>query len=145
MSARVPLIVGGAVAASVGLAILGMYLAHHPPEGGRNLLTMDTPVLVEAFEIRDASGHALWSITSTSPKSLSSLHYGVVPAGFVQSVPAQGRPRAFVTDEQLRAWTLTADWEYEHSGVALGPDSFLGGGSTNGPRRGPTVGPTPGP
>jgi hypothetical protein len=125
----------GSVAVIV-VPLVAMYVAHRPPEGGRNLLTIeDTPVRVEEFQVRDATGRPLWEIRSSPGTDVSTIHYGDVPPGFTQTIPLAGRPRAFRKDESLITFTLTDDWQYEHRGVALGPASFLGGGYTNGPRQ----------
>ena len=122
------------VAALASLSLLGLYLAHQPPEGGRNLLTVESPVSIERFEIADSAGNVLWRITSNPARHASSIHYGEVPVGFTQVVPESGHPRPFKTNEALRTLTLTTDWQFSHDGVAIGPDRFLGGSYENGPR-----------
>jgi hypothetical protein len=128
------------VAGLAALYLLALYLAHRPPEGGRNLLTIETPVSVELFEVRAASGQVLWRITSSPARVLASIHYGEVPPGYTQSIPASGQPRPFVLKERLDILALTTDWQFSHNGIAIGPDKFLGGSYLNGPRK-----PTPGP
>jgi hypothetical protein len=128
-------VVGLVVATLAGLYLAGLYLAHRPPEGGRNLLTVESPVSIERFEVADSSGNILWRITSNPARHVSSIHYGEVPVGFTQVLPESGHPRPFNPDEPLRTFTLTTDWEFSHNGVAIGPDKFLGGSYENGPRK----------
>lgn len=88
----VSLVVG--TVAVFGVPLVAFYLAHNPPDGGRNLLTIeDTPVRVEEFQVRDSAGQPLWTIRSLPARDLSVIHYGEVPPGFSQTFPTVGEPR----------------------------------------------------
>jgi hypothetical protein len=136
MRDRTWLVVLGATAGVLVLGFGGMYLAHRPPEGGRNILTIAEPEVVESFQIEAEHGEVLWRIESTAETKLSSIHYGEVPPGFKQVVPSAGRPRAFRKDEVLKTTVLTPSRLFTHSGVALDEARFLGGGWRSGPREG---------
>ena len=136
---RVILIAAVIIGAPVAFLVAAQWLAHRPPEGGRNLLTVESPVSVERFEVTDARGNVLWRISSTPARPVSTIHYGELPVGFTQLIPESGRPRPFNMEEPLHTFTLTTDWQFSHSGVAIGPDKFLGGSYLNGPREPPAA------
>jgi hypothetical protein len=123
------------LAACVSAVVLALSAAHSPPEGGRDLLTAGRRVSVELFEVRDAAGEVLWRIEAVEPKLLSSVHYGEVPVGYRQTVPAEGRPpRPFVEGEGLETYTVTDRSIFSHQGQALDVRRFMGGVYQSGPR-----------
>ncbi len=135
-TSKVAIVVFLAIPGSFLAGILALWFAHQPPDGGHNLLTAsESDMRVERFEVQDHSGSPVWVIAALPGQSVSAIHYGVVPQGFRQLVPASGgRPRPLVPNERLTTVTLSQDWHFVHHGVALGPDRFLGGSYTNGPR-----------
>ena len=133
---KVALVVVAAVGGSLLAGVLALWFEHQPPEGGRNLLTAsEYNMRVERFEVQDHSGSPVWVIEALPGQPVTAIHYGVVPHGFTQLVPATGlTPRPLVPNERLTTVTLSQDWLFVHHGVALGPDRFLGGSYRNGPR-----------
>ena len=133
---KVALIVVLAAAGSFLAGVLALWFEHQPPDGGRNLLTAsENNMRVERFELQDHSGSPVWVIEASPGQPVTAIHYGVVPQGFKQLVPASGlSPRPLVPNERLTTVTLSQDWLFVHHGVALGPDRFLGGSYSNGPR-----------
>lgn len=101
-----------------------------------NLYTIDGPVTVESFEVRDAKGQTLWKFVAVTPTKLSTIRYGDVPPNYTQTFPASGvRPRDFVRHEDLSTVMLTPDREHRHEGMAMGPKQFCGGYYQTGPRK----------
>ena len=101
-----------------------------------NLYTIDGPVIVESFEVRDGKGQTLWKFVAVTPTKLSTMRYGEVPPNYVQTFPASGvRPRDFVKNEDLSTVMLTPDREHMHEGMAMGARSFCGGYYETGPRK----------
>jgi len=101
-----------------------------------NLYTIDEPVTVESFEVRDAKGQTLWKFVAVTPAKLSKIRYGDVPSNSTQTFPAPGvRPRDFVKNEDLSTVILTARREYVHEGMAMGPRQFCGGYNESSPRK----------
>ena len=62
---------------------------------------LDRAEAVERLELRDAAGSVVWVLENPEGREVHEIDYGIVPEGFVQSVPAEGAPRALVTDEDL--------------------------------------------
>jgi hypothetical protein len=101
-----------------------------------NLYTIDAPVTVESFEVRDGKGQTLWKFVAVTPTKLSKIRYGEVPPNYTQTFPSPGvHPRDFVKNEDLSTVILTARREYMHEGMAMGPGQFCGGYNEGGPRK----------
>jgi len=101
-----------------------------------NLYTIDEPVTVESFEVRDAKVQTLWKFVAVTPTKLSKIRYGEVPPNYTQTFPSSGiRPRDFVKNEDLSTVILTSRREYMHEGNAMGPRQFCGGYYEGGPRK----------
>lgn len=119
-----------ALAAAAVLSLLAVqHVAHRPPEGGRNLLTVAKPAEVESFQVSDGTGALLWRIEAIgAASSLDRIHYGEVPSGYRQVAPASDlRPRPFASGESLQTETITSLRTFVHTGRAIGPDAFHGG------------------
>jgi hypothetical protein len=125
--------------AVMGLYVGGLYLAHRPPEGGRNLLTTSDPEGVLSFQISASSGEVLWRFEAETPVQVATVHYGVVPPGFRQVIPAASTPRPFAKGEILKTEVVMPARLFTHRGTALDEARFLGGVWESGPReqRGP--------
>jgi hypothetical protein len=118
------------IAASLALMTLAFYAfvqEHSPPDGGRNLLTIDEPAPILAFQVADGGGLVLWRIEAAEPKELSYVRYGVVPTGYRQVTPHFGAPRPFSVNETLVTETITPDRHLVHYGSAVGAAAFAGG------------------
>ncbi len=111
------------------------YIKHFPCDRN-NLYTIDGPVTVESFEVRDGKGQTLWKFVAVTPTKLSTIRYGEVPPNYTQTYPSPGvRPRDFVKNEDLSTVMLTPDREHMHEGMAMGPKQFCGGYYETGPRQ----------
>ncbi len=110
-----------------GLLFLGMCGWVEERCGSENLLTMAQGSKVESFEVRDLSGGVLWHIEAPTPHSVRSLRLGVIPSGFVQTVPEHGSPRDFTPGETLVTYTVAKERTLLHKGQATGPRAFCGG------------------
>jgi hypothetical protein len=141
MRAKAQLILGGVAVAVVAIYVAGMYLAHRPPEDGRDILTTDGSEGVDSFQIESGTGEVLWRVETSPARPLSHLHYGEVPAGFRQVIPASGSPRPFRKGETLKTQVLTPTRRFTHSGEALDEGRFLGGVWESGPRKRQSAGP----
>lgn len=92
---------------------------------GDPLLSIAGPTDIVRFELADAQGRTLWVIDSRRARHLRFIHYGEIPEGFHQAVPADGsRPRPLVDGEPLIAETRTLSRVFVHYGNAVGPASF---------------------
>lgn len=82
------------------------------------------PKELVSFEVRDHGG-ALWRIEAAEPATLASLSYGITPAGFRQTVPADGSPpRPLGYGEALSTHLVTTSRFFRHRGYADGPASW---------------------
>ncbi len=122
------LVLGGCLVLAV-LLVGGAWLLNRLARGDtRNLLTAEQPALVRSFQITDKAGMVLWRVSSGQARYLREIRYGKVPESFEQEVPTSGtRPRPFRDHEVLVTKTVLAKGTFEHRGVALGSDRFLGG------------------
>lgn len=101
-----------------------------------NLYTIETPAIVESFEVRDAKGQTLWKFVAVTPTKLSRIRYGEVPPNYAQTFPSPDvRPRDFVKNEDLSTVILTPERILTHEGNAMGPKQFCGGYYETGPRK----------
>lgn len=112
------------------LALLGGFALLNRMQVGdeRNLLTAESPALLQSYELNDRAGQPIWRVSADRPTEISQLKYGVVPPTFRQDFPPDRRPPRPLRDgESLVAKTVLRDGVIEHQGVAVGSDGFLGG------------------
>lgn len=59
---------------------------------------------------------------------IRTVHYGVIPKGFHQEIPAGSiRPRPFQLGENLAVVIVSTAYIYRHEGNATGENGFRGG------------------
>jgi hypothetical protein len=85
------------IIAGVAVWLLGptvsFLLFHSDWEAVPHLLAIDQPAEPIRLEVIDAAGEVLWAIEKRGGPPVHEIDYGIVPAGFVQLVPAAGTPR----------------------------------------------------
>ena len=94
----------------------------------RNLVTIDGPLPIMALQISALPGEVLWRIGTARPMVLRAIHYGVIPDGFIQSIPAAGtKPRKMIPGEHVAVVVVAPDYIYRHEGAATNGSGFRGG------------------
>jgi hypothetical protein len=115
---------GGVVIAAVVAGIASIMACRDD----RNLVTIDGPPPIIAFQINAPAGEVLWRIEAVRPVVLSGIHYGAIPDGFIQRIPAAGtKPRAMIPGEHVAVVIVAPDYIYRHEGVATRGAGFRGG------------------
>src|SRR5262249_25579508 len=75
---------------------------------------------VQAYQIKPTREEAvLWRMEAFPDRPLTELHYGIVPEGFRQVIPASGAPRPLRRDEYTVSELFLNDFTYESWGRAL--------------------------
>ena len=99
-----------------------------------NFLTLNSSDGISAFSVQESTGVTLWRIEAPSPQSISSIHYGEVPPGFLQAMPLPpNRPRQLRKGEQLKLRAETPTRFKEHTCDATDESSVLCGYYIQGP------------
>ena len=100
------------------LLVLGV-IACAPRIDPDPFLVLAGPKDVMRVEVKDEAGSTLWILDAGSSQDLEAIVYGVVPAGFTQLEPADGRPpRPLEPGELVFTTTKTARRLFTHFGVA---------------------------
>src|SRR5258707_11270648 len=69
---------------------------------------------VREFQVYDQRGNLIWQIQTNAPREICSIHYGTVPAAFVQVVPPSGSPRLLHANERVFVQRTTGDRFVRH-------------------------------
>ncbi len=103
------------------LAVVGTGCGEVEPLEDDPFLVIAGPNEVLRFEVRDSRDSLLWAIEAPAAIHVSRLDYGAVPAGFWQTVPADGTPPpALPAGERLKTVTVTPSRVFTHRGFAVG-------------------------
>lgn len=105
--------------------LLGIVILNGCEAASQPFLVLSGPKDLVRLEVRDTRAELIWSIEATTPRTLESIYYGVVPQEFVQVVPEPSSlPRDLVDREVLVVTTTTLRREFTHYGFARGSGGF---------------------
>ena len=127
------------VLAPLGVPVALVLIAVAEVQGlkiGRNLLPNHYESQpAEAYQIGPNRSEVLWRIEAFPGHAIRELHYGEVPEGFRQIVPASGAPRSFQRKERLVSQLFLGERIYESLGSALDERRFRQGVLVSSPRQ----------
>ena len=106
------------VAALLAAALAVVGACDPSVQGALPLLVVSGPDDFLSFEVRSASGEAIWRLEATQPTPVPTFVYGVVPEGFRQTAPDARGPRPLDPGEDLLLKSRTTDRVFVHRGYA---------------------------